>query len=396
MNLIEQYSKPKKFIILTIVVLLFCLIIVSIVEVCSYFILKKTITDDYKTTTYEEFIQTKPQPFNNADDFEAVKNKVLGLTKCPESRIIFEENTGFPKYEIQNIKCNGVEDIENGIRVTIGQNKTAKHNLFAFGGSTMWGTYSADRNTIPSLLQSKINLNRKSFNVFNYGFSTVVAHQELKKLESLTLNKGDVVVFYDGGNDIWNDVVYGVPTGSIIGYNDKNRFSRFVNKVKYFLSTSSYFYLLLSEIRNKKNFNKSADCFQLNKTELEKRLHNGVEVYLNAIKKAREYAKSKGALFFHFFQPLLVASKPYSDYGNYLLSIQKKEFLCGLPFAEKGFIYYQSQYLRLNKEGINSNDISQVLNSQNNEEYFLDWIHVSSMGNKKIANVIFEKIKDSL
>ena len=71
-----------------------------------------------------------------------------------------------------------------------------------FGGSTMWGTGAPDDGTIPSFF-AKAN---PSYDVTNFGETGYTAHQSL----NLFLRRHyegynpDVVVTYDGVNDVWN------------------------------------------------------------------------------------------------------------------------------------------------------------------------------------------------
>jgi lysophospholipase L1-like esterase len=84
-------------------------------------------------------------------------------------------------------------------RASVGAAQAGKRSVYFFGGSTMWGTGVDDANTIPSLV-TQIG----GFPAQNYGESGWIAHQSLSLL-ILLLQEGhrpDVVVFYDGVNDV--------------------------------------------------------------------------------------------------------------------------------------------------------------------------------------------------
>ena len=73
--------------------------------------------------------------------------------------------------------------------------------VFFFGGSAMWGTGARDGETIPSLFAARTGQIAR-----NFGESAYTAHQDLEMLMWL-LQEGerpDVVVFYDGVNDVWH------------------------------------------------------------------------------------------------------------------------------------------------------------------------------------------------
>jgi hypothetical protein len=86
-----------------------------------------------------------------------------------------------------------------GQRVTVGGGEAGKPSVYFFGGSTMWGTGADDANTIPSLVTQL-----GGYRAQNWGESAYTAHQSLVLLIQL-LQEGhrpDVVVFYDGVNDV--------------------------------------------------------------------------------------------------------------------------------------------------------------------------------------------------
>src|SRR5262249_10483737 len=96
---------------------------------------------------------------------------------------------------------------EHGTRVTPGANCSANsYKVFAFGGSTMWGTGSPDWGTIPAYLQAGLEaLRGKSVCVMNFGESAFVSTQGVIQL-ILELQSGNVphlVIFYDGVNDVY-------------------------------------------------------------------------------------------------------------------------------------------------------------------------------------------------
>jgi hypothetical protein len=101
--------------------------------------------------------------------------------------------------------------------------------VFFFGGSTMWGTAQRDDHTIPAeaarRLQSLAGPGQR-IEVTNFGESGYVMTQELLAL-MLALRAGDrpdVVVFYDGINDVGTTVQYGAAG---LPQNESKRFAEF-------------------------------------------------------------------------------------------------------------------------------------------------------------------------
>ena len=387
MSSIEGFTKTKKALILIAASGLFLFLSLAILEILASYYLKQGALKYYRQSTLWEFILSKPLPFAGTDDYEEVRKEWTGDTDCPKNRIVADTATGFPRYESANVQCNGPVTIRNGLRTTTDLIESAPSRIMFFGGSTMWGVGSADRNTIPSLIQRRLGHNTRMYGVYNYGFTSVVIRQQLRLLKSLPVNKGDIVIFYDGGNDVWNSVVYGNAEGGIIGYNDANYAKIFINRAKFYLSTHSSVYEVLGHLRNKGA--SSAACIDLSEEVLISRAMKGFEVYQRSIEEAKKYVENGGGHFLHFLQPSLVSSPPLSSYKNQLISQMADETKCGTDAFAKGYSYYRNKYATV-KYSINGTDLSSILNSGTpEEEYFWDHMHVSSNGNKAIAAAIF-------
>jgi hypothetical protein len=84
-------------------------------------------------------------------------------------------------------------------RRTVGPKDASKPSVYFFGGSTMWGTGADDANTIPSQFAQLTG-----YRAENFGESAYTAHQGLMMLIRLLQDghRPDVVVFYDGANDV--------------------------------------------------------------------------------------------------------------------------------------------------------------------------------------------------
>ena len=101
--------------------------------------------------------------------------------------------------------------------------------VFFFGGSTMWGTEQRDDHTIAAEAARRLQVLAGPGNriqVTNFGESGYVTTQELLALmlELRARNIPDVVVFYDGINDVGTTVQYG---GAGIPQNESKRVAEF-------------------------------------------------------------------------------------------------------------------------------------------------------------------------
>ncbi len=101
-----------------------------------------------------------------------------------------------------------------GRRRTVPAVPQARRRVFAFGGSTMWGTYQADSATIPSRMAARLAAcGLDDVELVNFGESGRTVFHELIELQ-LQLRDGarpDAVVFYDGINDGFAAFQNGVP-----------------------------------------------------------------------------------------------------------------------------------------------------------------------------------------
>lgn len=101
---------------------------------------------------------------------------------------------------------------ENGYRVTPGSPSDWTTTVMLFGGSAMWGNGNTDRETIPFHLQGTVlDRGHEQVRIRNMGQQAWATTQEVIDLMML-LRDGDIpdmVVFYDGFNDICPAFLYG-------------------------------------------------------------------------------------------------------------------------------------------------------------------------------------------
>lgn len=383
----RKYGVVPRTIALALVSLFGIFSVVVLVEFLSAAVLSRRFPSKSLSWASPGSSEARPAAFAYADDYEEVRKWIGGETSCPANRIVYDQLLGFPRFESTNVSCDGPETIAQGLRLTVNQETSPRRNIYMFGGSTLWGSGSADRNTIPSLLQASDVARSGKYAVWNYGFATVVASQQLARLRSIDLKAGDVVVFYDGGNDVWQGVVYGRPEGTIIGYNEGNTVEKWRNKLKFFLSRHSNFYMLLHNLRHGESAGQRQECVGLAPDSVSARASRGFDVYFASLLAAKRHAEGRGALFVHFFQPALVSSRPFSPYVQDLVAKMPPDQRCGLAPLEMGLRHYRQRYSEV-RDSINGTDLSQVLHGPGDTAYFFDWIHTSSVGNKRIAEEI--------
>jgi len=118
---------------------------------------------------------------------------------------------------------------EGGIQRTTQANcGNGSLRIFMFGGSALWGSGSPDWGTIPSQLAKVLADSGYSACVKNYGESAWVGTQEVVQLV-MALKKGevpDLVIFYDGWNEISSRYQTGLPDAHANLYDIKQKFEQ--------------------------------------------------------------------------------------------------------------------------------------------------------------------------
>jgi hypothetical protein len=130
---------------------------------------------------------------------------LLKETKC--SYFIYEDYVGFRERPFRgryrNVSQAGFREVKNqGPWPPDPRNV----NVFAFGGSTMYGWGLPDQQTIPSYLQEELSrYSKRQVCVYNFGTPNYHCKQERVLLEQLLVEglKPDIAIFLDGLNDFW-------------------------------------------------------------------------------------------------------------------------------------------------------------------------------------------------
>ena len=264
------------------------------------------------------------------------------------------------------------------------------NSTWFFGGSTMWGFGSSDSQTIPSHFNSLTNNP-----VYNFGESSWNSRQSLNQLINVIGDNHNPskVIFYEGVNDVINlcrSEVQSFPAHS----NEKRiqkalypeqahkRISKFIFLPYIKLAKKLSFQLIDDEQSYSKPFD--CDTNQLKALSIAQHL-------LNNWRTAYALSKSKGFEFFGILQPTLFSTKTNSQY------FVAKEIKNNSLYVNQ----YKTVYPLILKEMerscesdpdfcskiINGTD---WLNGMNN--IFIDFCHVNSLGNKRIA----ERLKSLL
>ncbi len=274
-----------------------------------------------------------------------------------------------------------------------------KKYIYMFGGSTMYGGGSDDNNTIPALTDKILN---NQFNVFNYGISGNNSRHELSRLINLvnTGAKTDIVIFYDGVNDIVNSCI---GEGSVnttinekrirlaIGQNFSN-LDGLSYKEKLFDVFFQYTIQLVASFKDASDINlpiSNSPCSD------DKFSDNLAENIINNWKIAHGIVKGNGGNFFAILQPEANIGNPNINHLGQLKSLVKnKEFDDIEDNFYKRYKSFEKIYPLLIEKMKNYDFMFNMTEAFDRDEYiYIDHVHVTSNGNKIIANKISDLIK---
>jgi len=330
-------------------------------------------------TTHYQFRLSRPLPYRNADYF---------------SRGFIQESFAQPGGWKTDRSFGWMPNDFHGqyFNVSGGKRKTTdgpgpsetQGRILIFGGSTVHCSEVPDSLTLSSCLQRVLNgKGHGQIKAENLGATTVTIKQQLARLKMEPIAPGDVVVFYDGVNDVIQSIFYNNPEGTIIDESRKqleglSRFNRFLFKVHRRLAPYSAFVAVLLNPVKPSGQGREIDPATVGVAARQ---------YQQSIVQAAEHCRSKGAKFVHFLQPCLLATPAKSDYEKRLL---ENGWLTapGLARAfEVGYAAFRRACSETAEAGVPHFDLSGCLDSRT-EEVYLDYAHVNHVANEMIARAI--------
>lgn len=266
----------------------------------------------------------------------------------------------------------------DGLRVTAGATcDSATYNVWAFGGSTMWGAGAPDDQTIPSYLQRTLtpSLSRPIcvVNFAQLGFTSTQAVVELEN-ELRHRRRPNLVIFYDGVNDIVSAFAYS-HAGLHLAYPEIRRRLEsqqldapqppLVDMLRW-----SYQYRLITQLLAK------PVAAATNVARPDSLVEDVVATYLENVRIVESLAGAYGFRAIFFWQPTLAeGEKPLTDIER---AIRDREPL--VPFARR-------VYARIRHDTPGVHNLADVFARTSSLTYF-DWHHTTPEANQIIAEAI--------
>ena len=262
-------------------------------------------------------------------------------------------------------------NIEDGHRITTGSTDRREKRILVFGGSTIFCGEVPDSMTVPSRLQTLLDENDFEYDVINFGIPGVRIENQYNALKQISdLSTKDIVIFYDGVNDL--NKIY--KQGQAERFNSATQ-QKIRNLIVYIENRS----LLLHKFSISSYINGLGPSQKFLDNEA------GPQVLKNWFefdRLARNYVESRGANFIHILQPSVVTFQFNSS------SIQFGHRLDGMKVVQTYFESYATS----------ANDIknfAKVLNELGSTP-FLDWAHLDEVGNSRVSEEMFLTLKPLL
>ena len=277
-------------------------------------------------------------------------------------------------------------NIKNGYRLNKNDNIISSLHVEFYGGSTLWGTGSDDKNTIPSIFERKSNLK-----TFNHGESGWWSRQSLSLKINKSLNDSEtkkLIIFYDGVNEVYHrcrNENFNISTNR----QDQIR-SKISNNSKFSLG---YHLEPLLELANLvrlklfKNSNKNMNFYNCS-SDPEKAKLVAIQM-LEIWRNAKILSESKGNEFIAILQPVAFVGSPELKH---------------LPYLEDMWPGLKNEYIRVYEEimknlqeynDLNILDLKNAFDTNNTDGFiYIDFCHVSPNGNKIIVDLILDYLKN--
>ena len=304
----------------------------------------------------------------DADEFAAAQAKNELLSPAEEHGLVLDNIENVDGLVTHKDFDGDYIKIENGRRTTVGTTGLRNKRILVFGGSTIFCGEVPDSLTVPSQLQKIVLDSALDFDVLNFGIQGIRIENQFKILKTVSnLGPQDIVVFYDGVNDL--EKVYDS------GLHRKSNQTpwRQVNKIFSELENRSWFIRYLAPTVYIESRGIGKDFLSSQAKQLV------VENWFAFDKLARTYVEDKGATFVHILQPNLLTYTKASDIGK----VRQK--WSDMKAIENDLISYATETKKIK-------NFTKILDELSNSPFF-DWAHLDEIGNQRVAEEMFVALK---
>lgn len=349
---------------------------------------------------YEEFIQGQEYFDRRAESPAYGPSDQAGILYREFQESITKEYRPYVGWSRRPFEGTLINIDEDGDRVTrYNSARGDSLQIWVFGGSTVWGSGSPDKETIPSYLAALLNDEwRVDAMVRNLGESAFVSTQEVTRL-ILELQRGerpDVVVIYDGVNDVYAGTYSpGVP-GAI--QNQDQISSKVESRNIWGIWIRSLgLYRGAAFALGKVGIETNAALSQANSVaelELQRRAQETADIWLQNYQVVSALAEAYGFDVIMALQPnLFISGKPLRPHEREIL----EEMKLNEPVLVQGTrLVYSAIQDRLGTNDYGRiYDFTGVFNDIHSSLY-IDQTHVIGTGNQRVAERLYAAIQTQL
>lgn len=318
---------------------------------------------------HREFRSTQPAPYRDAPYFSAEFidesfTQPGGWEVRPGTGLLFPKDFSGTYFTVVD-----------GVRLTTDVPAVVDRTLHLYGGSTVYCSEVPDSHTLASYLQRRlVEGGHDRVAVINKGVTSINTNQQLERLQHDGVTPGDLVVFYDGVNEVIQGVIFGNPSGNIV-YRDLSRpkWQRTLVKMANYSSFVRRFFTELT--RN----------YEVH--DLQARVQRAAARYGDNLASAQEYVERHGGTFVHFLQPQLYSLAQFGDYEHDLVS-QGIVMIQAEAAFRAAYPALAEVVQERARSGSHDIGLESVLDKAEQPVY-LDFCHVNHVGNALIADGIY-------
>ena len=279
--------------------------------------------------------------------------------------------------------------------------KNSKYRLISFGGSATFGMESIDSKTYPAQLEGMFEDSNYDVEVLNFGLNSKSLNYIRQLFFQTTAKyKPDIISIYSNRNSTMYD---SVGTKIDLTRNKKNNIQ--IKKINFFLMENIMTFRLLHKLANKFNSLgiESEKIVSPYNNKIEHNLYYFTDQYKDTLEEIIIFSKKNSIKVVLIKQAILFDSKIQNELSGKsisdLLHILKK--LKNTPINKMSYsdAFWILTNTILNKNidllGYHSNVIivDPINKMTVNSENFSDSFHLTTKGNKVLANEIFENLK---
>jgi lysophospholipase L1-like esterase len=291
---------------------------------------------------------------------------------------------------------NYINIYRSGIRHTKQYNVTTNDTnrvikIFMFGGSTLWGCGARDDYTIPSLVSKILSEHSVNVNITNFGESGYVNTQEVicLLLELQKNNIPDIVVFYDGVNDVFSafqNGKAGLPQNEFnrrAEFNLLSSYNKLIKQSLLIICRKSATYRLCSAVARKLfNHNDANNEIVLNRKEYHKVSLDVINIYLSNLELINKISCGRFIAMF-YWQPIIYDKNNLTEYER------RQRCSDSIDFYKTVYTMVKTKAPLF--DGYHFYNISDIF-KDNTKPIFIDYCHLNETGNKIIAYRIADDI----